>query len=267
MNSHSEKLMWTREQNLSAYEARALRNKVQVIPSAIKAYLTDHDVSEALAIHQMLQLVEEAAFHGDVQTKPAEELMRLALPRRIGRYHVMIDTRTLRLFAYSNHSGTQTWMAARTLADSASAAAAQLMQEQKKARWRRPKSLLPCLTWDGNLVSLPEPAVSLRRWHHLRQVQVANMVIRRAVPDCVYFSTVPNGERLTLIRTQLEFLLERVSQRHVAWHPDSVTLEDGPIAWHLRCDGRLLEQITVRRGYAAARHGGIGGGVSRAGQR
>lgn len=253
MTAASANHMWAREENFPAHEARALREQVRVMPGAIRAYLGDHDVSEALATDQLLQLVEVAALQGEVQTKPAEHLMRLSLPRRISRYHVMIDTRTLRLFAYGNHSGAQTWMAARTLADSAGAAAARLMQEQKEARRRRPKLRLPCLTWGGEPVGLPEPAVPLHGWHQMRRVRVADMVVRGAVPDCVYFSAVPDGERLAVIRAELEFLLERVSQRQIAWRPDGFTLEHGPIAWHLRGDGQLLEQIIVRRGHATAR--------------
>lgn len=79
------------------------------------------------------------------------------------------------------------------------------------------------------------------------------MVCNRAVADCVFFSTVPKDRRLMVMRAQLEFLLSGVSERQVTQRPDGFTVEHGPIAWHLRRDGRLVEQVTMRTGCAQER--------------
>ncbi|MFM9462704.1 hypothetical protein ACKI1K_07600 [Streptomyces scabiei] len=253
MNSTSQHVRWVREANFPPHEALALRQQVTVRSGAIRSYVIDHGVSEALARTQLLDLLEEAAVHGEVCTKPGEELMRLALPRRIGPYHVMVDSRTLTLFAYSNHNGAPTWMEARTQADRATAAAAELKKEQQAARQRRKGVKTPCLTWSGDPAARPESGTGLRVWRQLRQVDVAAMVCNTAVRDCVYFATVPYGERLAVIRGQLEYVLERVSEHQVSARSDGFTIMHGPIAWHVRRDGRLLEQITLRGGCAEER--------------
>ncbi|WP_330351736.1 hypothetical protein [Streptomyces sp. NBC_00582] len=253
MNSASQQARWVREANFPPYEALALRQQVTVLPGALRSYVRDHGVSESLARAQLLDLVEEAAVRGDVSTRPDKDLMRLTLPQRVGRYHVMIDSRTLGLFAYSNLSGARTWMEARTEADRASAAAAQLKEEQRAAKQRRKGVKTPCLTWSGHPAGLPANGNGLRVWRQLRQLDVAIMVCRTTVRDCVYFATVPDEERLAVIRGQLEFVLARVSEHQVSARPDGFTIVHGPIAWHIRRDGRLLEQVTVQRGRAEAR--------------
>ncbi|GGW79558.1 hypothetical protein AB0E64_31580 [Streptomyces caelestis] len=90
-------------------------------------------------------------------------------------------------------------------------------------------------------------------WRQLRHVDVAGMVCRTAVRDCVYFAMASEPERLSVIRGQLEHVLERVSQHQVSARPDGFTIVHGPISRHVRRDGRLLEQITVRSGHAEAR--------------
>ena len=193
--------------------------------------------------------------NGMVLTKAGECLMRLMLPTRLGKYHVMIDTRTLSLFAYSHNTGATTRVESRDRAASAAQAAEQLRSEQKAAaRRRRQKKLAaPCLTWSGQPAERPEPGAPLRVWRQLRQVDVAMVLCNRAVSECVYFSAVPEQKRLDVIRAQLRILLERVSERQVSPRPEGFTIEHVPIAWHLRRDGRLLEQITVRGGHAQAR--------------
>lgn len=255
MNSAPEQTRWLREENFPPHEALGLRSAVSVLPGAVRSYVSDHGVSESLARDHLLDLVEEAAVNGVVLKKTGESLMRLALPQRLGKYHVMIDTRTFDLFAYSNHTGATTWVESRNRAASAAQAAEQLRSEQKAAarRRRQEKSAAPCLTWSGQPAGRPEPGAPLRVWRQLRKLDVAMVLCNRAVRDCVYFSAVPEQERLDVIRAQLRFLLARVSERQVAPRPEVFTIEDGPIAWHLRRDGRLLEQITVRGGHAQAR--------------
>ncbi|MFE2640156.1 hypothetical protein ACFXKF_36330 [Streptomyces scopuliridis] len=255
MSSQSKENRWSRAESFPAHEARALRAQVTVLPSAVRTYVSDHGVSESLAMEHLLDLVEEAAVHGLVLTRNGEDVMRLALPRRIGQYHVMIDSRTTTLFAYSNHNGATTWVESRTNTDRAAAAAAQVKKEQKAAKRGRGKSKAKalCVTWNGEPAARPVPGVPLRVWRQLRQVDVALMVCNRAVADCVYFSTVPKEKRLMVMRAQLAFVLSSVSERQVTRRPDGFTVEHGPIAWHLRRDGRLVEQITVRTGCAQER--------------
>ncbi|MFI1204836.1 hypothetical protein ACH4VR_36325 [Streptomyces sp. NPDC020883] len=99
----------------------------------------------------------------------------------------------------------------------------------------------------------PNPGPPLRVWQQVRRLRVAEMVCNASLVDNVYFSTVAGPERLAVIRAELEFLLQKVSARQVAQRAESLTIEHGPIAWHLRHDGRLLEQITLRGGYASVR--------------
>lgn len=258
MSSPSEEIRWSRAENFPAHEARALRAQVTVLPSAVRAYVSDHGVSESLAVEHLLDLVEEAAVHGLILTRNGENVMRIALPVRIGRYHVMIDSGTLSLFAYSNHNGATTWVESRTNTDRAAAAAAQVKKEQKAAKRERQKAKAKslCLSWNGEPADRPEPGIPLRVWRQLRQVDVALMVCNRAVADCVYFSTVPKEKRLVVMRAQLAFALSRMSEQHLTRRPDGFTVAHGPVAWHLRRDGRLVEQITMRTGYAQERFDG-----------
>lgn len=55
------------------------------------------------------------------------------------------------------------------------------------------------------------------------------------------------------MRAQFAFVLARVSERQVRQHPNEFVVEHGPVAWHIRRDGRLLDQITVRAGRAQER--------------
>ncbi|MEV6421808.1 hypothetical protein [Streptomyces sp. NPDC051662] len=258
MSSPSKENRWARAENFPSHEARALRAQVTVLPSAVRTYVSDHGVSESLAMEHLLDLVEEAAVHGLVLTRNGEDVMRIALPLRTGRYHVMIDSGTMTLFAYSNHNGATTWVESRTNTGRAAAATAQVKEAQKAAKRERQKAKArtPCLTWNGESADRPVPGVPLRVWRQLRQVDVALMVCNRAVADCVYFSTVPKEKRLMVMRAQLAFALSRMSERHVTRRPDGFTVAHGPIAWHLRRDGRLVEQITMRTGYAQERFDG-----------
>lgn len=246
---------WSRADNFSEGEARGLRMRLSVRPGAVQTYVSQHGVSESLAEEQLLDLVEEAAVHGRVQTRTDEDVSRFALPQRFGQYHVMVDNKKTLLFAYSSLSGARTWVESRTVTDRAAAAAEEVRQKQKaarKARGRaRTKSL--CVTWDGEPADRPPAGKPLRVWRQLRQVDVGSMVCNRAVPDCVYFSTVPQEERLAVMRAQLAHVLSEVSERQVRRRPDGFTVEHGPIAWHLRRDCLLVEQVTVRAGQAQAR--------------
>ncbi|WP_274036601.1 hypothetical protein [Streptomyces sp. MMBL 11-1] len=252
---------WSRAENFTAHEARSLRLRLSVRPSAVQTYVGDHGVSGFLAEEQLLDLVEEAAVNGSVLTRADEDVTRFALPRRIGQYHVMIDSQKMILFAYSNRSGARTWVESRTVTSRAAAAAEEVKKKQKAARKarERTKTTALCVTWDGEQVGRPPAGEPLRVWRQLRHVDIGLMVCNRAVPDCVYFSSVPEGARLAVMRARLAFVLSKVSQRQVRCRPDGFTVEHGPIAWHIRRDGLLVEQITMRTGRAQERFEAAGG--------
>ncbi|MFE6272210.1 hypothetical protein ACFVQ9_25855 [Streptomyces goshikiensis] len=254
-----EQKAWRRQPVFPAAEATALRERVTIPLGVIGSYCHEHEVTEETARVHLLALVEEAAVRGSVVTKETEHLMKLMLPRSAGKYHVMIDSRRLTLFSYRNKTGTpMTWVQRRSLAAGAADARALLKQEQKEAKKRRQKSDTQalCLTWSGRPVDRPEPGVPLRVWRQLRHLNVAAMVCNRAVADSAYFSTTPDGERLTAIQAELQLRLADVTERQVRPRPDGFTVQHGPLAWHLRRDGRLLEQITIRSGHAHARYTG-----------
>ncbi|MFJ1662271.1 hypothetical protein [Streptomyces anthocyanicus] len=255
MSVPSDNSRWSRADNFSEREARGLRMRLSVRPGAVKAYADQHGVSASLAEEQLLDLVEEAAAHGRVRTRTDEDVSRFALSQRIGQYHVMVDNRKRLLFAYSSPSGARTWVESRTVTDRAAAAAKEVRQQQKSARKARGRARTTalCVTWDGEPADRPPAGEPLRVWRQLRQADVGSMVCNRAVPDCVYFSTVPQEERLAVMRAQLAHVLSEVSERQVRRRPDGFTVEHGPIAWHLRRDGLLVEQVTVRAGQAQAR--------------
>lgn len=178
MSAPSQNSRWTRVENLSVYEARSLRDRLSVRSSALQTYVTGHDVSAFLAREQLLDLVEEAAVHGRVRARIGEAVLRLALPRRLGQYDVMIDSRTMSLFAYTCLKGASTWVESRTRADRAAATAKEVSKEQRAARRARGKgkARAQCLTWRGESVGRPEPGEPLRRWRQLRQLDVEVMV-------------------------------------------------------------------------------------------
>ncbi|MFI1765161.1 hypothetical protein ACH41H_24315 [Streptomyces sp. NPDC020800] len=257
--SEAEQRTWLRQDVFPAREAKALRERMTILFGAIRVYVRDHEVSEETALVHLLDLVEEAAVRGSVMTKPGEYLMKLMLPGRIGRYHVMVDSRTLNLFSYSNLTGTPvTWVHRRNRAAGEADAQALLKMEQKEAKKRRQKSATQslCLTWAGRPVDRPDPGVPLRVWRQLHHLNLNAMVCNRAVADCVYFSNVPDKERLRSIQAELQLRLAGLTERQVRPRAEGFTIEYGPLAWHLRRDGRLLEQITIRSGHAHARHTG-----------